>query len=237
MRRFYQRKSYLLSPNYSRMITFVSKFAMMVSLFDDMTQVTETEVQRMLPLVDEQRRKEALRYKHLFGQFACLKSWLMLFELLKPLGITDLEMSHNEHGKPYLTKYPDIHFNLSHCKNGIAVVVASSPVGIDIERFRQVNDTLMRRTMNPTELDFIHNSDQPLATFIALWTQKEAVLKLRGTGIVDDLHGVLDDKGYYLETQINWEKSYAWSVAYSIQELRDQSPAVQQPHKKQNLMQ
>ena len=40
----------------------------MVSIFDDMTQVCEAEVQRMLPLVDEQRRTEALRYKHLFGE-------------------------------------------------------------------------------------------------------------------------------------------------------------------------
>ena len=72
----------------------------MVSIFDDMAQVTEAEVQMMLPLVDEQRRNEALRYKHLFGQFACLKSWLMLKELLKPLGINDLKMDYNEHGKP-----------------------------------------------------------------------------------------------------------------------------------------
>ena len=70
----------------------------MVSIFDDMIQVSGAEVQRMLPLVDEQRRNEALRYKHLFGQFACLKSWLMLKELLKPLGINDLKMDYNEHG-------------------------------------------------------------------------------------------------------------------------------------------
>ena len=197
------------------MITFAPKFTTMVTLFDDMSQVTEAEVQRMLPLVDEQRRMEALRFKHLFGQFACLKSWLMLSDLLKPLGITDLEMSRNEHGKPYLTRYPDIHFNLSHCKNGIAVIVAPSPVGIDIECFRRVDDTLMRRTMNQEELETIYHSENPAATFIALWTQKEAVLKLRGTGIVDNLHGVLDGEGYLLETHINQDKSYAWSVAYT----------------------
>ena len=77
-------------------------------------------MQRLLPLVDEQRRNEALRYKHVFGQFACLKSWMMLADLLKSLGITHLEMSHNEHGKPFLVHHPDVHFNLSHCKNGIA---------------------------------------------------------------------------------------------------------------------
>jgi 4'-phosphopantetheinyl transferase len=187
----------------------------MLSIFDDMTQVTESEVQRMLPLVDEQRREEALRYKHLFGQFACLKSWLMLKDLLNPLGINNLKMDKNEHGKPFLTKHPEVHFNLSHCKNGIAVVVESSPVGIDIESFRKADDALLRRTMNAEELEIIRQSDNPTETFIAYWTKKEAVLKLRGTGIVNDLYNVLDGQGYRLETLINREKRYAWSVAYT----------------------
>ena len=180
-----------------------------------MSQASENEVLRMLPLVDEQRREEALRYKHLFGQFACLKSWLMLSDLLKPMGVTDLKMDRNEHGKPYLINHPDIHFNLSHCKNGIAVVVDKAPVGIDIESFRKVDEALVRKTMNDSEQGTINASEDPLASFITYWTQKEAVLKLRGTGISTDLHHVLDGNGYRLETQINWEKSYALSVAYS----------------------
>ena len=190
-------------------------FCAMISVFDDMNQMTEAEVQRMLPLVDEQRREEALRYKHLFGQFACLKSWLMLDELLKPLGINDLEMGFNAHGKPYLIRYPDVHFNLSHCKNGIAVVVDSSPVGIDIESFHRDNEALIRRTMNDAEIEAIQASPNPTVAFTHLWTQQEAVLKLRGTGIMNDLHNVLDGQGYRLESHINEEKQYAWTVAYS----------------------
>lgn len=187
----------------------------MVSIFDDMAQVTETEVQRMLPLVDEQRCNEALRYKHLFGQFACLKSWLMLKELLKPWGIDDLEMDCNEHGKPYLTHHPHVHFNISHCKNGIAVVVDFSPVGIDIESFRKDNLSLVRKTMNPAEAEWIHTSSNPVEAFTQFWTKKEAVVKMRGTGIIDDLHHILDGEGYRLETHLNREKHYAWSVAYT----------------------
>ena len=186
----------------------------MVSIFDDMTQVTETEVQRMLPLVDEQRRNEALRYKHLFGQFACLKSWLMLKELLTPMGINDLKMDFNEHGKPFLLHHPEVHFNLSHCKNGIAVVDDFSPVGIDIESFRKGNLALVKKTMNPAEAEWIRSSADPIETFTQFWTKKEAVVKLRGTGIVGDLHHVLDGKGYRLETQVNREKRYALSIAY-----------------------
>ena len=180
-----------------------------------MAQVTEAEVQMMLPLVDEQRRNEALRYKHLFGQFACLKSWLMLKELLQPLGINNLEMDYNEHGKPYLTHHPEVHFNLSHCKNGIAVVVDFFPVGIDIENFRRDNIALVRKTMSPAEAEWIRSSSDPVETFTQFWTNKEAVVKLRGTGITDDLHHVLDGEGYRLETHLNREKRYAWSVAYT----------------------
>ena len=188
----------------------------MVSVFDDMAQVTELEVQRMLPLVDEQRRNEALRYKHLFGQFACLKSWLMLKELLNTLGINDLKMECTEHGKPYLLHHPEVHFNLSHCKNGIAVVVDLAPVGIDIESFRRGNTALIDHTMNPAEAEWIKASSDPVEAFTQYWTKKEAVLKLRGTGISTDLHQVLDGVGYSLETYLNRDKSYAWSVAYSI---------------------
>ena len=186
----------------------------MVSIFDDMTQVTEAEVQHMLPLVDEQRRNEALRYKHLFGQFACLKSWLMLKELLAPLNINEMEMDFNEHGKPFLAHHPEVHFNLSHCKNGIAVVVDSSPVGIDIESFRSSNLSLIEKTMNPVETEQIFTSSDPVEAFTQYWTMKEAVLKLRGTGIVNDLHHVLDGKGYLLETHVIREKRYAYSIAY-----------------------
>ena len=187
----------------------------MISIFDDMTQVSETEVQQMLPLVDEQRRNEALRYKHLFGQFSCLKSWLILKELLKPLDIHDLKMERNEHGKPFLVNHPDVHFNLSHCKNGIAVVVDFSPVGIDIERFRKSDLALLKKTMNPFEAEWIRSSAEPVEAFTQYWTKKEAVVKLRGTGLIDDLHHILDGDGYRLETHVNREKGYAWSVAYT----------------------
>ena len=91
-------------------------------------------VQAMLPLVSEQRREQALQYKHAFGQYACLKSYLMLQDLLREhYGIEgDLVFSYNEHGKPMLKEVlakgnesgaqevSNIHFSISHCKEAIA---------------------------------------------------------------------------------------------------------------------
>ena len=65
------------------------------------------------------------------------------------------------------------------------------------------------------EAEWIRTSACPVETFTQFWTKKEAVLKLRGTGISTDLHQVLDGMGYRLETFLEREKRYAWSVAYS----------------------
>jgi len=185
-----------------------------VSVFDDMTLCTDQEVERMLPLVPEPRRSEALRFKHTFGRFACLKSYLMLADLIREeFGLEEFRMETGEHGKPFLPDHPDIHFNISHCQKAIAVVVSDKPVGIDVEAFRNFNDGLLDKSMNSTEKAEILNSDAPQETFASYWTRKEAVFKMQGTGITDNLHNILSG-GVTTGTKINREKGYALSVAW-----------------------
>ena len=184
-----------------------------VSVFDDMTLCTDAEVKRMLSLVAEPRRSQALQFKHTFGRFACLKSYLMLADLLnREFGVVDFSMETGEHGKPYIVDHKDIHFNISHCQRAVAVAVSDEPVGIDVESFRRFSNSLLDKTMNDSEKAEILASDNPEETFAAYWTRKEAVFKLVGTGITDNLHGILTDKTK-TDTTINREKGYAVSVA------------------------
>ena len=143
-------------------------------------------VQAMLPMVSEQRREQALQYKHAFGQYACLKSYLILQDLLREhYGIEgDLVFSYNEHGKPMLKEVSNIHFSISHCKEAIAVAVADRPVGIDVETLRMPSEALAEKVMDKGEKLRFDISDTPEDFFTALWTAKEAVMKCRGTGIV-----------------------------------------------------
>ena len=184
-----------------------------IKIFDGMDQVSEETIAELLPLASDQRREQALSYKHLFGQFACLKSYVMLRELLEQQGLSHpFIFAQNEHGKPYLKDHPDVHFNLSHCKNGIMVAVSDQPIGVDIESYRNVSDSLIRYTMNEAEQHIIQTSDDPIRTFTEYWTKKEAVFKLRGTGITKDLHCLLDG-GELVETFVNTDKQYAYSIA------------------------
>lgn len=199
---------------------------MLYKIFDDMTQCSEQEVARLLPLVSAQRREQALRYKHTFGQYCCLQSYKMLCELLAewsrvhqlPINQQPIFL-YNDYGAPYIEGGP--HFSISHCKRGIAVAVSENPIGIDIESIRSFKPELMRKTMNEDEQLRITSSAIPEVEFIRFWTQKEALLKLQGTGIISDLHHVLAHTNDISWTEmINQEKGYICTIASLIDHHR-----------------
>ena len=192
---------------------------MLYRIFDDMTQCCEQEVARLLPLVSAQRREQALRYKHTFGQYCCLQSYKMLCELLAewsrvhqlPINQQPIFL-YNDYGAPYIEGGP--HFSISHCKRGIAVAVSENPIGIDIEAIRTFSPELMRKTMNEDEQLRITSSAIPEVEFIRFWTQKEALLKLQGTGIISDLHHVLTHAQDVSWTEISpLDKGYICTIA------------------------
>lgn len=190
-----------------------------VAIFDRMEECTEAEVARLLPLVSAQRREQALQFKHTFGQFCCLKSWLMLREQMAngkwQMANDKWPMDnwlYNEHGKPYIENGP--FFSISHCKESIAVAVDEQSVGVDIEGIRHADDELIRRTMNEEEQAEIFAAKERDRAFTRFWTQKEAIVKCLGTGIesFEQLQGIRNqESGISIQT-IEKEK-YIYSIA------------------------
>ena len=70
--------------------------------------------------------------------------------------------------------------------------------------------------MNEEECQQIFSSPDPDAAFITLWTRKEAVFKLRGTGIRDNIRDILSPeavRNISLLTIPNLYRGYILSVA------------------------
>ena len=70
--------------------------------------------------------------------------------------------------------------------------------------------------MNEEECQQIFSSPNPDAAFISLWTKKEAVFKLKGTGINDDIKEILSQentKDISIVTIPNLYRRYIISVA------------------------
>lgn len=190
-------------------------------VFDDMSQCSPADIARLLPLASVQRQAQALRYSHTFGQFCCLKSYEMLLTLLREWGRehnTDTydtllpEFLYNDYGQPCLADGP--YFSISHSKNAIAVCVDDTPVGVDVESVRPLRRELVAKTMSAREQSLIAASVSQEWAFTRLWTQKEALLKLRGTGIIADLRNTLDDcAGVSFLTMDNPLHNYVLTIA------------------------
>ena len=157
--------------------------------------IEEFDLQAALGEISEQRREQALRFKHERGQRTCVLAYLLLkMALQREYGITENPLfEYGEHGKPLLAGHPEIHFNLSHCREAVVCAVSRQPVGIDVESVREYKESLARYTMNEAELAEIAAAERPDVAFTRLWTMKEARLKWSGEGLSNTLKEALAD--------------------------------------------
>ena len=172
--------------------------------------------QAALPQLSEQRREQCLRFKHELGRQTCAAAYLLLCEALrKEYGITEKPVfEYGEHGKPSIVGHPEICFNISHCREAVLCALSDKLIGVDIESIREYKDTLVHYTMNDSEIEEILHSPNPAETFIRFWTMKEAVLKLSGEGIRNDMKTVLDNiSPDAIQTHVSPDGRYIWSLA------------------------
>ena len=164
--------------------------------------IWDFDLDEALREISEQRREQALKFKHEQGQRLCVLAYQLLKKgLQQEYGITENPIfEYNEHGKPSIVGHPEICFNLSHCKEAVVCVISDQPVGVDVESIREYKESLVRYTMNDEEIREIEPSENPAATFIRLWTMKEATMKLIGTGISNDMKTVIDTTKYKYTT-------------------------------------
>lgn len=110
------------------------------------------------------------------------------------IDIAKQKFAYLEQGKPYLLNSPDVHFNISHSGKYVVCAVSDKPVGVDIQKIGEYSSDVAKRGCNEKELEQIENSLDKASEFTKLWTQKEAVLKMYGTGIASgDIKNCLDN--------------------------------------------
>ena len=105
---------------------------------------------------------------------------------MRPETVREIRILENEHGRPYLPDFPDIHFSLSHSGDRVMCAVSRSPVGCDVEEAEETEADLRRiryvarcLTESERELALADSS-----AFYRIWTLKESFVKLTGQGLL-----------------------------------------------------
>lgn len=102
-------------------------------------------------------------------------------ESLRMLGFAT-KVLYKESGQPYLENYPDLFLSVSHSNGWIAVYVAESPIGIDIELENPKIINGASYFINEREQGF----NASLNNLHLVWGAKEAFYKLK-EGKISDL--------------------------------------------------
>lgn len=174
------------------------------------------------------------RYKDKKAQYTFLISHIALRLILgKSLNIhpKNLNFAINTYGKPYLKGSNKLQFNLSHSIKKACIIVSDTEVGIDVECIRNFNYEEIMTFFSDDESLVIYqqqNKKEKLINFFRIWTQKEALLKCIGTGLVENIKDINTDyinktkeEKIHLETILCKNKKYVLSFSYKSSEKRD----------------
>ena len=157
----------------------------MVYIEDAPESFTDEMYRRELSKVSDQRREAAERLLRAHDRIRSVLSYRLLQYALKCEYRIDAapEFVFNEDGKPFLRDYPQIYFSLSHCDKAVACAISEFPIGIDVETLRPFDAELAEYVCSGEEFAAISASPEPAIAFTALWTKKESLCKMRGTGL------------------------------------------------------
>ena len=96
-------------------------------------------------------------------------------------GVKLTRLIKGENGEP--VPFDGNYWSLTHKTEYVGGVIASTKIGMDLEKIRPCSAALFRKTARDSEWS-LSNAD-PTRLFFRYWTSKESVLKASGAGIRD----------------------------------------------------
>lgn len=158
-------------------------------------EVSAAMLQESLDRLPLWRRTEAEAYRQPIDTLQSATAYMLLCQLLSEATGQEKAsplFAYGAEGKPYLPEYPYLHFNISHCRRAVMCMLSNAPVGCDVEEIPSgVDYDVMPLCFSPQEIDRIERAESPKVEFTRLWTQKEALAKLHGTGLTDNIPHML----------------------------------------------
>lgn len=124
--------------------------------------------------------------------------------------------AQSEHGKPFLSLQPGIHYNISHSGKYVVCVLAPQEVGIDIQ-FHKPNvkfESVLRKIVPAKDVEKIIGQEDYVKAFYTQWVLREAYIKWTGEGFSKDLRFIDLNNGKHQLFEIDPDYSCAvWSMS------------------------
>lgn len=131
------------------------------------------------------------------------RGFLSVRLLLKAFGYSDFDLFYDKNGKPHLTD--GRYISITHSYTFSAVVVSSSPVGIDIEKQREKITKIASKFIGFEDCYLRKNNAHYIQKLTWIWCIKEAQYKLYATpGMSFKKHFLVTPFGEEKNTTVAW---------------------------------
>ena len=148
------------------------------------------EADMSVPLVPDERQREVERCKNERTRREKYLVWKLFEKAVRErfnLDFANLKFTKSENGQ-WLC--PDFYFSLSHTDGAVCVAVSTKPVGVDIEKKREVREGLYARMLTECEREYILTlpSGERCDFFLSSWVRKESLFKRDGGSCLMPAH-------------------------------------------------
>ncbi|KMJ57104.1 hypothetical protein AB685_16885 [Bacillus sp. LL01] len=204
-----------LLKDYSIEKTHLNGKLINVFTYTALEQINDEMLDMMFKIMPVNRQISAKRYRNELDKKLCIVSYaLFVLAMQKTFSIYDsYEFTFNENNKPFLKSFPGIHFNISHCKVGVACAIATEKIGVDIQDIIKYDKKLAAAICSQKEIEMMNKAVDKDLELTKIWTMKESYFKMLGTGLIEPL---TDVNVYELDNfyqKINSRENYVLSVA------------------------
>lgn len=165
----------------------------MLYIFDQLEYYDNEKTEKMISILPPERRKKAASYRFLKDRrLCCIAYFLFIYRIINEglLAKDDsalIDFNHDDNGKPFICE-KSIEFNISHCDEAAACVIADNPIGVDVQNFDTgINKDMMQMIFSENEISDILSSKDNDYSISQYWVIKESYLKCLGTGINDNM--------------------------------------------------
>lgn len=128
----------------------------------------------------------------------------------------DIEFAITPDKKPFLKQpFDTLHYNMSHSENYALIAIASSELGVDVEKTDNLFnwEDILLSNFGKDEIAWVKQSKMPKESFYLLWTRKEALAKAIGKGLQDDLSVFPSLEGVHNLNNSNEFFTSSWEVS------------------------
>lgn len=149
----------------------------------------EYEFEKLLRLVSEEKKERIQRFHRYKDSQMCLLADVLIRKIIiVKCNIDNYEITFIKgvNGKPEINNpFSNIKFNYSHSGDWVVCAVSEVPVGIDVERIKDIDMAIAERFFSMREYEDLMKleMDKQLKYFYDLWTLKESYVKWDGRGL------------------------------------------------------